>query len=91
MLPGWWRPRYTPANASWLNQAEIEISIFERGCLSRPVGDLATLEQRVSALEAERNARRAPIEWQFTNRQARVKLKKLYPQLSAHPSGEQPY
>jgi hypothetical protein len=70
---------YTPKHGSWLNQAEIEISIVERGCLSRPVGDMTTLEQRVSALEAERNARRAAIEWQFTNRQARVKLKKLYP------------
>jgi hypothetical protein len=69
----------TPKHGSWLNQAEIEISIFERGCLSRPVGDLATLEQRVSALEAERNARRAAIDWQFTNRRARVKLKQLYP------------
>jgi len=70
---------YTPTHGSWLNQAEIEISIFERGCLSRPVPDTATLEQRVVALEAERNERRATIDWQFTNRQARVKLKKLYP------------
>jgi hypothetical protein len=72
---------YTPKHGSWLNQAEIEISIFERGCLSRPVGDMTTLEQRVSALEAERNARRATIEWQFTSPQARIKLKKLYPVL----------
>jgi hypothetical protein len=70
---------FTPKHGSWLNQAEIEISIFERGCLSRPVGDRATLERRVRALEDERNARRATIDWQFTNRQARVKLKRLYP------------
>jgi hypothetical protein len=69
----------TPKHGSWLNQAEIEISVFERGCLSRPVPDTATLQQRVRALEAERNERRATIEWQFTARQARVKLKKLYP------------
>jgi hypothetical protein len=69
----------TPKHGSWLNQAEIEISVFERGCLSRPVGDLATLERRVGTLEAERNARQATIDWQFTTRQARVKLKKLYP------------
>lgn len=69
----------TPKHASWLNQAEIEISVFERGCLSRPVPDTATLEQRVRALEDERNARHATIDWQFTNKQARVKLKKLYP------------
>ncbi len=79
---------YTPKHGSWLNQAEIEISIFERGCLSRPVADTATLEQRVGALEDERNARRATIDWQFTNRQARVKLKRLYPhpQQPAGPS-----
>lgn len=41
--------------------------------------DTATLEQRVQALEDERNARHATIDWQFTNKQARVKLKKLYP------------
>src|SRR5262249_11397678 len=67
---------YTPKHGSWLNQAEIEISVFERGCLSRPVPDASTLEQRVRALEAERNERRATIAWQFTARQARVKLKK---------------
>jgi DDE superfamily endonuclease len=69
----------TPKHGSWLNQAEIEISVFERGCLSRPVPDTATLQQRVQALEAERNECRATIEWQFTARQARVKLQKLYP------------
>ncbi len=70
---------YTPKHGSWLNQAEIEISIFERGCLSRPVPNMQTLKQQVAALEAERNARRATIDWQFTARDARVKLKKLYP------------
>jgi hypothetical protein len=74
---------HTPKHGSWLNQAEIEISIFERGCLSRPVGDVSALEQRVRALEDERNARKATIDWQFTNRQARVKLKKLYPVVTA--------
>lgn len=77
---------YTPKHGSWLNQAEIEISIFERGCLSRPVPNTKTLQQRVGALEAERNERRATIEWQFTNRQARVKLKKLYPVIPASPA-----
>jgi DDE superfamily endonuclease len=69
----------TPQHGSWLNQAEIEISVFERGCLARPVPDLASLQRRVRALEAERNACRATMEWQFTARQARVKLQKLYP------------
>jgi hypothetical protein len=76
---------FTPKHGSWLNQAEIEISIVERGCLSRPVPDSATLQQRVRALEAERNARRATIDWQFTSQQARVKLKKLYPVVKTQP------
>jgi hypothetical protein len=75
---------YTPKHGSWLNQAEIEISVFERGCLSRPVPDISTLEQRVWALEHERNARKATIAWQFTNRQTRAKLKGLYPVVTAH-------
>ena len=58
---------YTPKHGSWPNMAEIEISVFERGCLSHHVPDTSTLEQRVSALEAERNDRRATIKWQFTN------------------------
>jgi hypothetical protein len=69
----------TPKHGRWLNQAENEISIFERGCLSRPVGDLPTVEQRVTALEVERNARQATIDWQFSSRQARIKLKHVYP------------
>jgi hypothetical protein len=68
---------FTPKHASWLNQAEIASRIFERGCLSRPVPDTATMEQRVRALEDERNARHAIIDWQFTHRQARVTLTKL--------------
>jgi hypothetical protein len=73
-----------PEHGSWLNQAEIEISVFERACLSCPVADTATLARRVGALEDERNARHATIDWQFTNRQARVQLKKLYPVVKAH-------
>jgi hypothetical protein len=75
----------TPKHGSWLNQAEIEISVFERGCLSRPVGDRATLERRVGALEEERNARWATIDWQFTPRQARVTLKQLYRVIKSRP------
>jgi hypothetical protein len=70
---------YTPKHGSWLNMAEIEISIFERGCLSRPVGDFATLEQRIKALEVERNAAQCHIHWQFTSQKARSTLIDLYP------------
>jgi hypothetical protein len=69
----------TPKHASWLNMAEIEISIFERGALSQPCPDLNTLRQRVAAQEADRNTRRCPIHWQFTTADARTKLPHLYP------------
>jgi hypothetical protein len=72
---------YTPVHGSWLNMAEIEIAIVERGCLSRPLEGLLDLRQRVAALEAERNAQRRAIRWQFTTPDARQKLKRLYPTL----------
>lgn len=70
---------YTPKHASWLNMAEIEIGIFTQGCLSRRVPDEAALQERVGALEAERNAHQATIHWRFTSGQARCKLARLYP------------
>ncbi|HET8905861.1 MAG TPA: IS630 family transposase [Ktedonobacterales bacterium] len=70
---------YTPKHGSWLNMAEIAISVFERGCLSRPVADFETLDRRVKTLEAERNAARCSIHWQFTSQKARTKLVDLYP------------
>lgn len=71
----------TPTHASWLNMAEIEIGIFERGCLRRRVPSLEVLCQRVAALEAERNAAHATIHWRFTTGDARVRLARLYPAL----------
>jgi hypothetical protein len=76
---------YTPTHASWLNMAEIEIGIFERGCLRRRVPGLEVLRQRVAALEAERNADHATIDWRFTTTDARTKLARLYPKLEEVP------
>jgi len=73
---------YTPKHGSWLNQAEIELAIFERGRLSRRVGDQELLRRRVAALETERNAAGCTIHWGFTTRDARVKLRTLYPDLT---------
>ena len=72
---------YTPTHGSWLNMAEIEIGIFERGCLRRRVPSLAVLQRRVTALETERNAAHATIDWRFTTTDARAKLARLYPKL----------
>lgn len=73
---------FTPKHASWLNMAEIEISLFERGCLSRRVSSLHQLGERIAALEAERNARQSQIHWRFTSLQARQKLLRLYPKIN---------
>jgi hypothetical protein len=72
---------YTPTHGSWLNMAEIEIGIFERSCLRRRVPSLEALQGRVTALEGERNAANATIDWRFTTMDARTKLARLYPKL----------
>jgi len=72
---------FTPTHGSWLNMAEIEIGIFERGCLGRRVPDLSVLQQRVAALEQQRNQAKATIRWRFTTVDARQKLARLYPKL----------
>jgi hypothetical protein len=66
-------------HGSWLNMAEIEISIFARGCLSRRVASMPDLRQRIATLEAERNAKPCTITWRFTSHDARDKLHDLYP------------
>ena len=70
---------YTPKHGSWLNMAEIEISLFARGCLSRRVESLQDLRQRIATLEAERNAQHCSISWRFPSNDARSKLHDLYP------------
>jgi len=70
---------YTPKHGSWHNMAEIEISIFARGCLSRRVSGSQDLRQRIATLEAERNAQHCTISWRFTSHDARDKLHDLYP------------
>jgi hypothetical protein len=72
---------FTPTHGSWLNLAEIEIGVFERGCLGRRVPDLTALRQRVATLEGERNEAQATIHWRFMTVDARHKLARLYPKL----------
>jgi hypothetical protein len=69
----------TPKHASWLNMAEIEISVFQRACLSRRVESMGQLRTRVNEVELERNRQRRTISWQFTTNDARDKLHHLYP------------
>jgi hypothetical protein len=70
---------YTPKHGSWLNMAEIELSVLQRQCLARRLGDRPTMEREVAAWVAARNGAAATIDWRFTTADARIKLKRLYP------------
>ena len=70
---------HTPKHGSWLNMAEIELSVLGRQCLSRRIPDQPTLRHEVAAWERARNEARASIDWRFNNRDARARLKRLYP------------
>lgn len=70
---------YTPKHGSWLNQAEIELSVLGRQCLDRRLPDVETLTQEVLAWEQSRNAANVTVNWHFTTQDARIKLIKLYP------------
>lgn len=72
---------YTPKHGSWLNMAEIELSVLKGQCLDRRIPDMVTMQKEVAAWESERNNRSCKIEWQFTTSDARVRLKRLYPKL----------
>jgi hypothetical protein len=73
---------YTPTHGSWLNQAEIELSVVSGQCLDRRLGHHQTLVREVAAWEQARNRARATIDWRFTAADARVKLHRVYPALS---------
>ena len=71
----------TPKHGSWLNIAEIELSALNGQCLRRRIPSLAIMRGEVSAWQAQRNTRGAPIHWHFTTEDARIKLTRLYPKL----------
>jgi hypothetical protein len=70
---------YTPVHGSWLNVAEIELSVLGSQCLDRRIGSPAELDTELAAWEGERNAARCGVRWQFTTEDARIKLRHLYP------------
>jgi len=72
---------YTPKHGSWLNMAEIELSVLSRQCLDRRIPDQEALKHETAAWVERRNTAKATIEWRFTTADARIKLKKLYPTL----------
>jgi hypothetical protein len=72
---------YTPKHESWLNMAEIELSVLSRQCLDRRVPDFETLKGEACAWQERRDAAGSEIEWRFRTEDARIKLKRLYPSL----------
>ncbi len=71
--------RYTPKHGSWLNMAEIEISVLQGQCLDRRLENLMNVSSEVAAWVLDRNTKQASVDWQFTMSNARKKLQRLYP------------
>jgi len=72
---------YIPKHGSWLNIAEIELSILSRQCLDQRIPDVSTLTQEVHAHQNRRDALGGKVNWRFTTADARIKLKRLYPSI----------
>ena len=72
---------FTPKHGSWLDMAEIELSVLSNQCLDRRIPDKETLIREVAAWEKERNQGECKVNWQFTAKNARIKLKRLYPSI----------
>jgi hypothetical protein len=70
---------FTPKHGSWLNMAEIELSVLSRQCLDRYISSPAMLFEETHAWEIDRNTNEATVDWRFTTADARIKLKRLYP------------
>lgn len=72
---------YTPKHGSWLDIAEIELSVLARQCLHQRIGSLAELEKSLRSWEQQRNVEGRTVSWQFTTEDARIRLRRLYPTL----------
>lgn len=74
---------YTPKHGSWLNMAEIELNVLTKQCLNRRIDNRDEIESEVKAWQNNRNIKDAKINWQFTTKDARIKLHRLYPSIDA--------
>lgn len=72
---------YTPKHGSWLDIAEIELSVLKRQCLAGRIACIEKMRTEVAAWNADRNNRQTEVDWQFRTNDARIKLKRLYPKL----------
>lgn len=73
---------FTPKHGSWLNMAEIELHVLNGQCLNRHIGSMEKITKEVKAWQEHRNNKASSINWQFTTKESRVKLKRLYPSIS---------
>ena len=72
---------FTPKHGSWLNMAEIEFHVLNGQCLNRHIATIEKVKEEVDAWQKHRNNKNSNINWQFTNKEARIKLKRLYPSI----------
>ena len=72
---------HTPKHGSWLNIAECELSVLTRQCLRTRTGSVAALVRKVMPWARDRNARQRGVHWHFRTKDARIKLKRLYPEV----------
>ncbi len=74
---------FTPKHGSWLNMAEIELHVLNGQCLNRHISTIDRIKEEVDAWQSNRNNKNSKINWQFTTKDARIKLKNLYPSIHA--------
>lgn len=72
---------YTPKHGSWLNVAEIELNVLQKQCLNRRIDNIKTIQEEVLYWQDYRNTKKSKVNWRFTNKDARIKLKRLYPSI----------
>ena len=72
---------FTPKHGSWLNMAEIELNVLTGQCLNRKIDDIEKVKKEAQAWQEHRNNKNAKVNWQFTTKDARIKLSRLYPTL----------
>jgi hypothetical protein len=72
---------YTPKHGSWLNMAEIELQVLNKQCLKQHIATMEEIKEQVEAWKTHRDNKNSKINWQFTTKDARIKLKKLYPSI----------
>ena len=72
---------FTPKHGSWLNMAEIELNVLNGQCLNRRIDNIETIKKEVKAWQNHRNNNSAKINWRFTTKDSRIKLKRLYPSI----------